>query len=102
MLQQDEPEDFVIATGEQHSVREFVQLAFKVVSINIKWVGEGINEKGVNDLNGEVIVEVDEKYYRPSEVESLQGNPSKAKNTRLESKKTKFSELVELMVKSVI
>ena len=101
MLQQDEPEDFVIATGEQHSVREFVQLAFKVVSINIKWVGEGINEKGVNDLNGEVIVEVDEKYYRPSEVESLQGNPSKAKKILgWNPKETKFSELVELMVKS--
>ena len=101
MLQQDEPEDFVIATGEQHSVREFVELAFKVVSINIKWVGEGINEKGVNDLNGEVIVEVDEKYYRPSEVESLQGNPSKAKKILgWNPKETKFSELVELMVKS--
>lgn len=101
MLQQDEPEDFVIATGEQHSVREFVELAFKVVYINIKWVGEGINEKGVNDLNGEVIVEVDEKYYRPSEVESLQGNPSKAKKILgWNPKETKFSELVELMVKS--
>ena len=101
MLQQDEPEDFVIATGEQHSVREFVELAFKVVSINIKWVGEGINEKGVNELNGEVIVEVDEKYYRPSEVESLQGNPSKAKKILgWNPKETKFSELVELMVKS--
>ena len=101
MLQQDEPEDFVIATGEQHSVREFVELAFKVVYINIKWVGEGINEKGVNDLNGEVIVEVDEKYYRPSEVESLQGNPSKAKKILgWNPKETKFSKLVELMVKS--
>tara|TARA_B100000902_G_scaffold326010_1_gene320925 strand:+ start:539 stop:1606 length:1068 start_codon:yes stop_codon:yes gene_type:complete len=101
MLQQDEPEDFVIATGEQHSVREFVELAFKVVSINIKWIGEGNNEKGVNALNGEVIVEVDDKYYRPSEVESLQGNPSKAKKILgWNPKETKFSELVELMVKS--
>ena len=101
MLQQDEPEDFVIATGEQHSVREFVELAFKVVSININWIGEGNNEKGINDLNGEVIVEVDEKYYRPSEVESLKGNPSKAKKILgWNPKETKFSELVELMVKS--
>lgn len=101
MLQQDEPEDFVIATGEQHSVREFVELAFKVVSIDIKWIGEGNNEKGINALSGEVIVEVDEKYYRPSEVESLQGNPSKAKKILgWNPKETKFSELVELMVKS--
>ena len=101
MLQQDKPEDFVIATGEQHSVREFVELAFKVVSIDINWIGEGNNEKGINALNGEVIVEVDEKYYRPSEVESLQGNPSKAKKILgWNPKETKFSELVELMVKS--
>ena len=101
MLQQDNPEDFVIATGVQHSVREFVELAFKEVSINIKWTGEGIDEKGIDYDNGNVIIEIDPKYYRLTEVDSLLGNPQKAK-TQLNwnPSETSFEKLVELMVKS--
>ena len=101
MLQQDNPEDFVIATGVQHSVREFVELAFKEVSINIKWVGKGINEKGVDAETGNIIVEIDPNYYRPTEVDTLLGNPEKAK-TKLKwnPSETSFESLVELMVTS--
>ena len=101
MLQQDHPEDFVIATGVQHSVREFVELAFKEVSINIKWVGKGINEKGVDAETGNVIIEIDPKYYRPTEVDTLLGNPQKAK-TKLKwnPSETSFEALVKIMVKS--
>jgi GDPmannose 4,6-dehydratase len=101
MLQQDKPEDFVIATGVQHSVREFVELAFKEVSINIKWVGKGINEKGVDTETGNVIIEIDPKYYRPTEVDTLLGNPKKAK-TQLNwnPSETSFEALVKIMVKS--
>ena len=101
MLQQDNPEDFVIATGVQHSVRDFVELAFKEVSINIKWVGKGINEKGLDAETGNVIIEIDPKYYRPTEVDTLLGNPQKAK-TKLKwnPSETSFEALVKIMVKS--
>ena len=101
MLQQNNPEDFVIATGVQHSVRDFVELAFKQVSIKIKWVGKGIDEKGINYETGNVIVEIDPKYYRPTEVDTLLGNPEKAK-TKLKwnPNETSFESLVEIMVKS--
>ena len=79
MLQHDIPEDFVIATGEQHSVREFAGLAFKEVGIDIVWNGSGINEVGVNKDTGDVLIEIDPKYFRPTEVETLLGNPAKAK-----------------------
>lgn len=100
ILQHDKPEDFVIATGEQHSVREFVELSFKHVGISIEWQGEGINEKGICKETGNVLVEVDPKYFRPTEVETLLGNPSKAKTLLgWNPTKTSFEKLVEIMVK---
>ena len=99
MLQQENPEDFVIATGEYHSVREFTELAFKECGINIRWVGEGINEKGVDLNTGKIVVEVDPKYFRPCEVEQLLGDPSKAKEKLgWNPQKTTFNELVSIMV----
>lgn len=100
MLQQDEAEDYVIATGEMHTVREFCTLAFKEAGIELKWEGEGVNEKGVDVKTGKVLVEVDPKYFRPCEVEQLLGNPTKAK-TKLgwNPTKTSFEELVKIMVK---
>ena len=101
MLQQEEPEDFVIATGIQHSVREFVELAFKEVSINITWDGHGIQEKGIDTNTGNVIIEIDPKYYRPTEVDTLLGNPAKAiKKLKWKPSETSFEELVSIMVRS--
>jgi len=98
MLQQQQPEDYVLATGETHSVREFVELAFKEAGIKIKWDGVGVNEKGLHAETNEVLVEVDEKYFRPTEVELLLGDPSKA-NKELGWKHTySFKELVKEMV----
>ncbi len=100
ILQQDKPEDFVIATGEYHSVREFCTIAFKEVGINLVWQGEGIEEKGINTANSEVLVEVDPKYFRPAEVEQLLGDPTKAKTVLgWQPRKTSFEELVRIMVK---
>lgn len=100
MLQHPEPEDFVIATGEMHSVREFCTLAFAEAGINLKWEGEGIDEKGIDAETGKVIVEVDPKYFRPAEVEQLLGDPTKAKTLLgWNPTKTPFEELVRLMVK---
>jgi GDPmannose 4,6-dehydratase len=79
MLQQEKPDDYVIATGETHSVREFVEKAFAVVGITIKWQGEGVNEVGINTATGEAIVKIDPRYFRPTEVEFLLGDPTKAK-----------------------
>ena len=97
MLQQDKPEDFVIATGEQHSVREFVAIAADMLGIKLSWKGEGINEKGV-DEQGRVIVAVDAKYFRPTEVETLLGDPSKAQQALGWKARTTFRELVQEMV----
>jgi len=99
MLQQDTPEDYVIATGETHTVREFVNLAFKEVSIDIIWKGNGIHEKGFNKVTGELLVEVDEKYFRPAEVELLLGDPSKAESELKWQRKISFQELVSEMVR---
>lgn len=100
ILQHETPEDFVIATGEQHSVREFTELAFKHVGIEIEWQGEGVNEKGVCKQTGIVLVEVDPKYFRPTEVDTLLGNPQKAKSLLgWNPTKTSFEQLVEIMVK---
>lgn len=100
ILQHDKPEDFVIATGEMHSVREFVELAFKHAGIDIEWNGEGINEIGIDKATGEIIVKVDPKFFRPAEVDLLLGDPTKAR-TMLgwNPTKTSFEELVEIMVK---
>ena len=78
MLQQDKPDDYVLATGEQHSIREFIEEAFMQVGISIKWQGEGVNEIGYDPTKGKVLVRINEKYFRPTEVETLLGNPSKA------------------------
>ena len=100
MLQHETPEDFVIATGEQHSVREFAGLAFKEVGIDIVWSGTGINEIGVNKATNEVLVEIDPKYFRPTEVETLLGNPAKAKKLLgWNPSRTSFEDLVKIMVK---
>lgn len=79
MLQQDEPDDFVLATGKTVPVRDFVNMAFAEVGIEVEWKGQGVDEKGINMANGEVIVEVDPAYFRPTEVDLLVGDPSKAK-----------------------
>ena len=99
MLQQDTPEDYVIATGETHTVREFVNLAFKEVGIDIIWDGCGIYEKGLNKATGESLVEVDERYFRPAEVELLLGDPSKAESELKWQRRVSFQELVSEMVR---
>jgi len=98
MLQQDKPQDYVIATGETHTVREFVEVAFKEIDIDIKWQGKGINEKGINSKTSKVLVEVDEKYFRPAEVELLLGDPSKAEKELGWERKVSFQDLVSGMV----
>lgn len=101
MLQHETPEDFVIATGEYHTVREFCTLAFKYAGIELRWDGEGINEKGINISNGDVLVEVDPNYFRPSEVEQLLGDPTKAKTVLgWNPNKTSFEELIKIMVEN--
>jgi len=98
MLQQNEPEDFVIATGVQYSVRDFVNIAANELGINIKWKGEGIDEKGF-DESGKCIVAVDPRYFRPTEVEALLGDSSKAKDKLGWKPKISFNEMVKEMVK---
>ena len=100
ILQHDVPEDFVIATGEMHTVREFATLAFKEAGIELRWEGEGVNEKGIDVATGKSLVEVDPKYFRPSEVEQLLGDPTKAKTLLgWDPRKTSFEELVSIRVR---
>ena len=99
ILQNKKPEDFVIATGEQHSVREFCYLAFKYVGIELEFVGEGENEKGIDKATGRVLVEVSPDFYRPTDVVNLWGDPSKAKaELGWNPTKTTFEQLVKIMV----
>ena len=98
MLQQDTPDDFVIATGKQYSVREFVEIAAAKLKINIRWEGSGAEEKGYDDGTGKVVVAVDSQYYRPTEVETLLGDPSKAKKELGWEPQISFEELVMEMV----
>jgi GDPmannose 4,6-dehydratase len=98
MLQQDEPDDFVIATGVQYSVRDFVNAAAKELGIAIRWEGEGVEETGIDDVSGKCIVAVDPRYFRPTEVETLLGDPSKAKRELGWSPKITFQQLVSEMV----
>lgn len=98
MLQQDQPEDFVIATGVQYSVREFVDIAAKELGMQVRWEGEGVDEKGY-DANGKCIIAVDPRYFRPTEVETLLGDPSKAKEKLGWTPRTGFAELVQEMVR---
>ena len=101
MLQHPVPEDFVIATGEYHTVREFCTLAFAEAGITLRWEGSGVEEKGIDTATGKVLVEVDPKFFRPTEVEQLLGDPSKAKALLgWNPRKTTFEELVRLMVRS--
>lgn len=99
MLQQDTPEDFVIATGEQHSVREFVEVAAREIGIEIRWEGKDEQEKGIDIATGKCIVAVDPRYFRPAEVETLLGDPSKAKSKLGWVPKTTFGELVSEMMR---
>jgi len=98
MMQQDKPEDYVIATGETHTVREFVEVAFKEIGITIVWKGFGIEEKGIDQETGRVLVEIDEKYFRPAEVELLLGDPSKAEKNLNWVREISFKELASEMV----
>lgn len=98
LLQQDEPEDFVIATGETHEVREFVELAFKEVGIDLKWQGKGIKEKGIDKTTGAILVEVDPRYFRPTEVELLLGDATRAQKKLGWRPKTTLKELCTMMV----
>ena len=99
ILQQPEPDDFVIATGEYHTVCEFATLAFKEVGIELEWRGEGVDEKGYDKKTGKPLVEVDPKYFRPAEVDQLLGNPAKAKEKLgWNPQKTSFPDLVKIMV----
>ena len=100
MLQYPVPEDFVIATGVMHSVREFCSLAFREAGIEIEWKGKGINEKGIDKATGETLIEVDPKFFRPAEVEQLCGDPTKAKTLLgWNPSQTSFEQLVKLMMK---
>jgi GDPmannose 4,6-dehydratase len=99
MLQQDTPGDFVLATGETHSIREFCELAFKEIGIELKWQGTGVGETGVNAATGKVMVKVNPEFFRPSEVDLLLGNPSKAESVLGWSRKVDFPNLVRLMVR---
>ena len=100
MLQQDKPDDFVLATGETHSVREFVDLTFRNLDMELEWDGQGKNEKGVEKVTGKTLVRINPSYYRPTEVDLLLGDAGKAKNELGWEPKTKFEDLVKLMVKA--
>ncbi|CAK8714285.1 GDP-mannose 4,6-dehydratase [Candidatus Electronema halotolerans] len=99
MLQQDEPEDFVIATGVQHSVREFVEIAAAELGMAVAWQGGGVEEVGIEQQSGKVIVRIDPRYFRPTEVETLLGDPSKAKEKLGWEPKITFAQLVQEMVR---
>lgn len=100
MLQQDKPDDYVIATGQYHTVREFCTLAFKEAGITLRWEGTGVDEKGIDAATGRVLVEVDPRFFRPTEVDQLLGDPTKAR-TQLgwDPQKTSFEELVSIMMR---
>ncbi|MGE5314046.1 MAG: GDP-mannose 4,6-dehydratase [Acidobacteriota bacterium] len=100
MLQQDVPEDYVLATGETHEVREFVNAAFNELDIELEWTGEGPNEKGISKKDGSVLVAVDPRYYRPTEVELLIGDATKAKEKLGWKAQTTFSDLARLMARA--
>jgi GDPmannose 4,6-dehydratase len=98
MLQQNEPDEYVVATGETHSVREFCEEAFKVIDIDIVWEGEGINERGIDEKTGKKLIAVNPQYFRPTETDILVGDANKAKKKLGWNPKIKFKELVEIMV----
>jgi GDPmannose 4,6-dehydratase len=100
MMQQETPDDYVIATGETHSVREFVEETCAQLNMEIDWQGEGLNEIGIDKRTGKTIVRVDPKYFRPAEVDELVGDPSKAETKLNWRPRVKFKELVKLMVEA--
>lgn len=100
MLQQDKPDDYVLATGETHTVREFVELSFKHVGIEIGWSGTGVDEKGIDRASGKILVDVNPRYFRPTEVEVLLGDPTKAEAELGWKREVSFEGLVEMMVKA--
>ena len=100
MLQQPRPDDYVVATGEMHSVREFIEKSFALSGIDIAWEGKEEKEKGIDKKTGKVVVQIDPKFYRPAEVEQLLGNPAKAKEKLNWEPEVKFEELVEMMVRA--
>ena len=98
MLQQDKPDDYVIATGQTHTIRELVEIAGEACGFNIEWKGSGLNEIGIDSISGNVIVETSEKYIRPSEVDYLCGDSKKALEILKWKPKTSFKELIQLMM----
>jgi len=100
MLQQDVPDDYVVATGVKRTVRDFVNYSFNELGIELEWKGEGVEEKGISKSTGKVLVEVDPKYFRPAEVELLIGDPTKAKEKLGWEAKVSLQELVSMMVKN--
>jgi GDPmannose 4,6-dehydratase len=98
MLQHEKPDDYILSTGEQHSVREFIELAFTRVGKRIRWEGVGIDEKGIDMVSGEILVEISSTYYRPAEVESLLGDSTKARTILSWKNKYSFIDLVNEMV----
>ena len=98
MLQEEKPGDYVLATGESHSVKEFVEEACRLLGIDLSWEGEGMSERGIDKRTGKVVIEVDPRYFRPAEVDHLVGDYTKAKQTLGWSPKTSFKELVKIML----
>lgn len=99
MVQKDNPDDYVISTGETHSIKEFIDIAVKECGLNIKWIGEGENEFAMNLITGDVIVQIDKRYFRPAEVDTLLGDYSKAKKVLGWEPKVRFNELVKIMMR---
>ena len=98
ILQYNQPEDFVLATGKSYSVRDFCEIAFKEIGINISWSGEGLEEKGKDALNNKVLIEIDKRYFRPTEVDYLEGDARKARQKLNWSPKISFESMVAEMV----
>jgi GDPmannose 4,6-dehydratase len=100
MLQQETPDDYVVATNETHTVKEFIDESFRIAGIEIEWKGSGVDEKGLDKKSGKVLVEINPKYFRPTEVELLIGDPAKAKQKLGWEPKVKFKELVKIMTEA--
>lgn len=100
MLQHGEPDDYVIASGETHSVREFIELAFQHINVDIAWEGKGLEEKGIDKKSGQILVEINKDFFRPAEVSLLKGNATKAKKVLKWEPKVKFADLIKMMVES--
>lgn len=100
MLQQDKPDDYVVATGEMHTVREFIEKSFECIGRKIEWQGKGVDEVGIDSTTGKVVMRIDKRYFRPTEVEQLLGDPSKAKRQLGWEPQVKFEELVKIMTEA--